>query len=233
MAIFRRLRADVQAIIGRAQASSCTVVWPPFETARPRPALCQPPLSRHSIYCQISSSGTTWHQFIQCKRGLNTAAGDTDFIDSLQGAWRDFLRVDETPFVRDHDVLVIATSAPAPPANQAAKRLCELSRASVDLQDFLLKLESKLFDRRHKATWTAFKTASQVSLGDKFTEELVFELLQHLRVDIHDLANDSSQALSLVQALLTSGQPGDSGEAVWDGLFAYVQEHGISVGTVT
>jgi hypothetical protein len=185
------------------------------------------------IYCQISRSGTTWHQFIQCKRGLNATAGDTDFIDSLQGAWRDFLRVDGTPFVRGHDVLVIATIAPATPANQAAKRLCELSRASVDLEDFLLKLESKLFDRRHKDTWAAFKTVSQATLGDKYTEELVFELLLHLRVDIHDLANDSSQELSLVQALLTSGQPGDSGEAVWDGLFAYVQEHGISVGTVT
>jgi hypothetical protein len=185
------------------------------------------------IYCQISRSGTTWHQFIQCKRGLNATAGDTDFIDSLQGAWRDFLRVDGTPFVRGHDVLVIASIAPATPANQAAKRLCELSRASVDLEDFLLKLESKLFDRRHKATWAAFKTVSQATLGDRYTEKLVFELLQHLRVDIHDLANDSSQELSLVQALLTSGQPGDSGEAVWDGLFAYVQEHGISVGTVT
>ncbi|MBH9578163.1 hypothetical protein [Inhella proteolytica] len=184
------------------------------------------------IYCQISRIGTTWHQFIQCKRGLNATAGDTDFIDSLQGAWRDFLRVEGTPFVRGHDVLVIATIAPATSANQAAKRLCELSRASVDLADFLLKLESKLFDRKHRATWAAFKTVSQATLGDKYTEELVFELLQHLRVDIHDLANDTSQELSLVQALLTSGQPSDSGEAVWDGLFAYVQEHGISVGTV-
>lgn len=185
------------------------------------------------IYCQISRNGTTWQQFIQCKRGLNATAGDTDFIDSLQGTWRDFLRVEGTPFVRGLDVLVIATIAPATPANQAAKRLCELSRASVDLADFLLKLESKLFDRKHKDTWAAFKTVSQSTLGDKYTEELVFELLQHLRVDIHDLANDSSQELSLVQALLTSRQPGDSGEAVWDGLFAYVQEHGISVGTVS
>ena len=185
------------------------------------------------IYCQISSNGTTWQQFVQCKRGLNATAGDTDFIDSLQGAWRDFLRVEGTPFVRGLDVLVIATIAPATSANQAAKRLCELSRASVDLADFLLKLESKLFDRKHKDTWAAFKTVSQSTLGDKYTEELVFELLQHLRVDIHDLANDSSQELSLVQALLTSRQPGDSGEAVWDGLFAYVQEHGISVGTVS
>jgi hypothetical protein len=185
------------------------------------------------IYCQINLNGATEQQFIQCKRGLNATAGDTDFIDSLQGAWRDFLRVDGTPFVRSHDMLVIATIAPASLANQAAKRLCELSRASVDLEDFLLKLESKLFDRKHKDTWAAFKTVSQITLGDKYTEVLVFELLQHLRVDIHDLANDSSQELSLVQALLTSGQPGDSGEAVWDGLFAYVQEHGISVGTVT
>jgi hypothetical protein len=185
------------------------------------------------IYCQISRNGKTWQQFIQCKRGLNATAGETDFIDSLQGAWRDFLTVEGTPFVRGLDVLVIATIAPATPANQAAKRLCELSRASVDLADFLLKLESKLFDRKHRDTWAAFKTVSQATLGDKYTEELVFELLQHLRFDIHDLANDSSQELSLVQALLTSGQPGDSGEAVWDGLFAYVQEHGISVGTVT
>ncbi len=185
------------------------------------------------IYCQISRNGKTWQQFIQCKRGLNATAGDTDFIDSLQGIWRDFLTVEGTPFVRGLDVLVIATIAPATPANQAAKRLCELSRASVDLADFLLKLESKLFDRKHRDTWAAFKTVSQATLGDKYTEELVFELLQHLRVDIHDLANDSSQELSLVQALLTSGQPGDSGEGVWDGLFAYVQENGISVGTVT
>jgi len=185
------------------------------------------------IYCKISRSGISWQQFIQCKRGLNATAGDTDFIDSLQGAWRDFLKVEGTPFVRGSDMLVVATIAPATAANQAAKRLCELSRASVDLPDFLVKLESRLFDRKHRDTWTAFKTVSQTTLGDKYTEELVFELLRHLRVDIHDLANDSSQELSLVQALLTSGQPGDSGEVAWDGLFAYVQEHGVSVGTVT
>ncbi len=184
------------------------------------------------IYCQISRGSVTWQQFIQCKRGLNATAGDTDFIDSLQGAWRDFLKVEGSPFARSRDVLVIATIAPSTVANQAAKRLCELSRASVGLVDFLLKLESKIFDRKHKDTWSAFKTVSQATLGDKYTDELVFDLLQHLRVDIHDLGTDSSQELSLVQALLTSDQPGESGESVWDGLVTYVQEQGITVGTV-
>lgn len=184
------------------------------------------------VYCQISRGGVMWQQFIQCKRGLNATAGDTDFIDSLQGTWRDFLGVEGSPFVRSRDVLVIATIAPATPANQAAKRLCELSRASVDLADFLLKLESKLFDRKHKDTWSAFKTVSQATLGEKYSEALVFELLRHLRVDIHDLGTDSSQELSLVQALLTSDQPSASGEGIWDGLVTYVQEQGITVGTV-
>lgn len=184
------------------------------------------------IYCQISRGSVTWQQFIQCKRGLNATAGDTDFIDSLEGAWRDFLTVEGSPFVRSCDVLVIATIAPATGANQAAKRLCELSRASVDLMDFLQKLESKIFDRKHRDSWAAFKAISRNTLGDKYTDELVFDLLQHLRLDIHDLGSDSSQELSLVQALLTSDHPGDSGESVWDGLVTYVQEQGITVGTV-
>nr|WP_269840803.1 hypothetical protein [Paucibacter sp. M5-1]MCZ7883682.1 hypothetical protein [Paucibacter sp. M5-1] len=129
--------------------------------------------------------------------------------------------------------MVLATIAPATAANQAAKRLCELSRASLDLEDFLLKLDSKLFDRKHKDTWEAFREVSRTALADKYADDLVFQLLRRLRVDVHDLGTDSSQELSLVQALLTSGLSGDSGELVWDGLFSYVFEQGITVGTVT
>lgn len=185
------------------------------------------------IYCQLRDANGTWLQLIQCKRGLNATAGDTDFIDGLRGAWRDFLGVEGSPFDHSCDFLVLATIAPATAANQAAKRLCELARASVDLADFLLKLQSKLFDRRHKDTWGAFKTISKEALADKYAEELVFQLLRRLRVDIHDLGTDSSQELSLVQALLTTGKSGDAGELVWDGLVSYVQEQGITVGTVT
>lgn len=94
-------------------------------------------------------------------------------------------------------------------------------------------MNSKLFDKKHKETWEAFKTLSKETLTDKYTEQLVFQLLQRLRIDIHDLGSESSQEVSLVQALLISGQPGDSGELVWDGLVSYVQEQGITVGTVT
>ncbi|WP_372173496.1 hypothetical protein [Xanthomonas euvesicatoria] len=185
------------------------------------------------VYCRLRDPKESWLQLVQCKRGLNATAGNTDFIDGLQGAWRDFLGIEKSPFDRGCDVLVLATIAPATAANQAAKRLCELSRASVDLADYLQKVNSKLFDKKHKETWEAFKTVSKETLTDKYTEELVFQLLQRLRVDIHDLGTESSQELSLVQALLTSGQPSDSGELVWDGLVSYVQEQGISVGTVT
>jgi hypothetical protein len=130
-------------------------------------------------------------------------------------------------------VLVLATVAPATPANLAAKRLCELSRCSINLTDFVQKVESKLFDAQHKRTWNAFKEVSKTTLTDKYTDELVFDLMRRLRVDIHDLGTEGSQELSLVQALLASGQPGDSGELVWDGLFSYVLEQGITVGTVT
>lgn len=185
------------------------------------------------IYCRLSDAKGSHLQLIQCKRGLNATAGDKDFIDGLQGAWRDFLGIEKSPFDRACDVLVLATISPAKSANQAAKRLCELARASVDLDDFLQKLESKLFDKKHKNTWNAFKTVSKETLTDKYTEELVFKLLRRLRVDIHDLGTDSSQELSLVQALLASRQPSDSGELVWDGLVSYVQEQGITAGTIT
>lgn len=185
------------------------------------------------VYCLLRDPKGSWLQLVQCKRGLNATAGNTDFIDGLQGAWRDFLGTEKSPFDRASDVLVLATIAPATAANQAAKRLCELARASADLADYLQKVNSKLFDKKHKETWEAFKTISKETLTDKYTEELVFQLLQRLRVDIHDLGTESSQELSLVQTLLTSGQPGDSGELVWDGLVSYVQEQGITVGTVT
>lgn len=186
------------------------------------------------IYCQLRSAAGTHLQLVQCKRGLNAIPSNTDFIDGLQGAWRDFLGREESPFNRSRDFLVLATVAPASAANQAAKRLCELARASADLADFLLKLETpKLFARKHKDVWDAFKGISKDTLADKYTEELVFQLLRCMRVDIHDLGIDSSQELSLVQALLTSGHAGDSGELVWDGLFSYVYEQGITVGTVS
>ncbi|MBP1123298.1 hypothetical protein [Pseudomonas sp. PvP028] len=185
------------------------------------------------IYCQVIDIGQSRLQLIQCKRGLNATASDEDFIDGLQGAWRDYLGVEGSPFDRACDVLVLATVAPATPANQAAKRLCELSRSSLNLADFLQKLDSKLFDAQHKRTWSAFKEVSRNTLADKYSDELVFDLLLRLRVDIHDLGTESSQELSLVQALLASNQPGDSGEQVWNGLFSYVLEQGISVGTIT
>lgn len=185
------------------------------------------------IYCRLRDPKESWLQLVQCKRGLNATAGNTDFIDGLQGAWRDFLGIEKSPFDRACDVLVLATIAPATAANQAAKRLCELARASADLADYLQKVNSKLFDKKHRETWEAFKTVSKETLTDKYTEELVFQLLQRLRVDIHDLGTESSQELSLVQALLSSGQPGESGELVWDSLVSYVQEQGITVGTVT
>ncbi|WP_460045086.1 hypothetical protein [Pseudomonas sp. S2_H01] len=185
------------------------------------------------IYCQVSDSGQSRLQLIQCKRGLNAAASDEDFIDGLQGAWRDYLGVEGSPFNRVCDVLILATVAPATPANQAAKRLCELSRSSLNLADFLQKLDSKLFDAQHKRTWSAFKEVSRNALADKYSDELVFDLLLRLRVDIHDLGTEGSQELSLVQALLASNQPGDSGEQVWNGLFSYVLEQGIRVGTIT
>jgi len=185
------------------------------------------------IYCQLRDKEQSRLHLIQCKRGLNASAGNKDFIDGLQGAWRDFLGVESSPFDRACDVLVLATVAPATAANQAAKRLCELSRSSLNLADFLQKLDSKLFDAQHRRTWNAFKEVSKNTLADKYTDELVFDLLGRLRVDIHDLGTESSQELSLVQALLASGHSGDSGEQVWNGLFSYVFEQGITVGTVT
>jgi hypothetical protein len=186
------------------------------------------------IYCKLRSTDGTHLQLIQCKRGLTAAASNTDFIDGLQGAWRDFLGREGSPFDRSCDVLVLATVAPASAANQAAKRLCELARASVDLADFILKLDTpRLIGRKHKDVWEVFKEVSKDTLDDKYTDELVYQLLCRLRVDIHDLGTDSSQELSLVQALLTSGHPDDSGELVWDGLCSYVFEQGITVGTVT
>lgn len=185
------------------------------------------------IYCRLRDNEGSRLQLIQCKRGLDATPGNTEFVDGLQGAWRDFLGAEGSPFDRACDVLVLATVAPATPANRAAKRLCELSRASLNLIDFVQKVESKLFDSQHKRTWTAFKEISKNTLTDKCNDELVFELLRRLRVDIHDLGTEGSQELSLVQALLVSGQPGDSGEQVWNGLFSYVFEQGITVGTVT
>jgi hypothetical protein len=185
------------------------------------------------IYCELASNSETWRQFIQCKRGLNATASNQDFIDALQGAWRDFLGVDGTPFDPSRDVLVIATIAPATAANQAAKRLCEISRASVDLADFLLKVESKILDRKHKDTWVAFKAVSEDTLSDVYSEESVFQLLRCLRIDIHDLGSDVSQELSLLQALLTPEQSDGSGALLWDGLVAYVQEQSIAAATVT
>lgn len=185
------------------------------------------------IYCQLQDGDCSRLQLIQCKRGLNATVGDKDFIDGLQAAWRDFLAVEGSPFDRSCDVLVLATVAPATSANQAAKRLCELSRSSLNLADFLQKLDSKLFDRKHKNTWEAFKQVSKPTLAGKYSDEIVFDLLRRLRIDIHDLGTEASQELSLVQALLSSGRLGDSGEQVWNGLFSYVFEQGITVGTVT
>lgn len=185
------------------------------------------------IYCQLRDDEGSRLQLIQCKRGLDATPGNTEFVDGLQAAWRDFLGAEGSPFDRASDMLVLATVAPATKANRAAKRLCELSRSSINLTDFVHKVESKLFDAQHKRTWNAFKEVSKNTLAYRYNDELVFDLLRRLRVDIHDLGTEGSQELSLVQALLASGQREDSGEQVWNGLFSYVFEQGVTVGTVT
>lgn len=184
------------------------------------------------IYCELCDDEGTRLQFIQCKRGLDATPSNTDFVDGLQAAWRDFLGIGGSDFDRLRDTLVLATIAPGTPANRAAKRLCELARSSIDLADFVQKVESKLFDAQHRRTWNSFKEVSKNTLADDYTDELVLDFLRRLRVDIHDLGSENSQELSLVQALLDSGQRGDSGEQVWNGLFSYVFEQGIAVGTV-
>jgi hypothetical protein len=149
------------------------------------------------IYCQLRDEEGTRRQLIQCKRGLDAIPSNKDFVDGLRGAWRDFLGVEGSPFDRTRDILVLATVAPPTPANLAAKRLCETSRSSLDLTDFLQKVESGVFDAQHRRTWNAFKEISNNTLDDNYTEELVFDLLRRLRVDIHDLSNEISQELSL------------------------------------
>jgi hypothetical protein len=185
------------------------------------------------IYCELRNDKRFYLQLIQCKRGMNASTGDKDFVDGLRGAWRDFLGLEGSPFDRTRDMLVLATAAPATAANQAAKRLCELARASLDLADFLHKLDSRLFDAQHRRTWNAFKEISNDSLVEKYTDGLVFDLLRRLRVDIHDLGTESTQELSLVQGLLASGQPGKSGVQVWNALFSYALDQGITAGTIT
>jgi hypothetical protein len=185
------------------------------------------------IYCELRDNEGIRLQLIQCKIGLDAVPSGTEFVDAMQAAWRDFLGSEESPFDKSRDTLVLATVAPATPATRAGKRLCELARSSLNLADFEKKVQSNLFNAQHKRTWNAFKEVSKHTLTDKYSNELTFALLQRLRIDIHDLATETSQELSLIQALLASGQPGDSGEQVWNGLFAYVLEQGIAVGTVS
>jgi hypothetical protein len=185
------------------------------------------------IYCELHDDKGIRLQLIQCKRGLDAIPSNTEFVDALQAAWRDFLGAEESPFDKARDTLVLATVAPATPATRAGKRLCELARSSLNLADFEKKVESKLFDAQHRRTWNTFKDVSKNALLGEYTDELTFALLQRLRIDVHDLGTESSQELSLIQSLLTSAQPGDSGEQVWNSLFSYVLEQGITVGTVS
>lgn len=185
------------------------------------------------IFVRLKGKGKEWLQFIQCKRGMNAVPSDTEFVDALQAAWRDYLGVGGSPFHRVSDTLVIAVAAPASPATGAAKRICELVRASTDLADFLKKVESGAFDAQHKRTWKAFITVSTEALAEKYSDAELFSLLCQLRIDIHDVGSATTQELGLVQALLESSQPGGAGERVWDGLFSYVFEQGIQVGTIT
>jgi len=185
------------------------------------------------IYSVLRDNNGLQTQLIQCKRGLDFVPSNKEFVDALQGIWRDFLGIESSPFDRSCDFLILATVAPGTPATRAGKRLCELSRGSIDLTEFLQKLNSKLFDAQHKRTWEAFNAVSKDALGEGYSEGIVFSLLQRLRVDIHDLGVDTSQELSLVQALLDSGHPRDSGEQVWNGLLAYMSEQGVNVGTIT
>ena len=185
------------------------------------------------IFCRLKSKSREWLQFIQCKRGMDAIPSDTEFVDSLQAAWRDYLGVEKSPFNRSSDMLVIGVAAPATSATLAAKRICELVRASTDLADLLQKLQSGAFNARHKKTWQTFITVSQQALADTYSDAELFNLLRRMRIDVHDLGSATAQELSLVQALLESSQSGGAGERVWDGLFSYVFEQGIQVGTIT
>ena len=183
------------------------------------------------IYLSLEGATGTWKQLVQCKLSLDAVASDTEFTESLNAAWRDFLGTG--PLEAASDFLVIATKAPASPSVAAAKRICELARASVDVTDLKLKLETKgLLKAQHLRTWEALCEVSKAARGDAFSEQELYALLCRMRFDIHDLSVDTSQEIALVKALLR-GSGSDAGELIWTGLVGYCHEQGQQVGTIT
>jgi hypothetical protein len=183
------------------------------------------------IYLSLEGAAGTWQQFVQCKLSLDAVASDTEFTESLNAAWRDFLGTG--PLNAASDFIVIATKAPASGSVAAAKRICELARASVDVADLKLKLETKgLLKAQHLRTWEALCEVSKAARGDAFSEQELYALLCKMRFDVHDLAVDTSQEITLVKALLR-GSDSDAGELIWTGLVGYCHEQGQQVGTIT
>ena len=183
------------------------------------------------IYLSLEGAKGTWKQFVQCKLSLDAVASDTEFTESLNAAWRDFLGTG--PLNAASDFIVIATKAPASASVAAAKRICELARASVDVADLKLKLEAKgLLKSQHLRTWEALCEVSKAARDDAFSEQEVYALLCRMRFDVHDLAVDTSQEMTLVKALLR-GSGSDAGELIWTGLVGYCHEQGQQVGTIT
>lgn len=186
------------------------------------------------IYCEVDGiGGAGWRCFVQCKLSLEVLAGNAAFKDAFPAAWRDWHG--QQAFRRERDVLSIATSNPAHKSVDAARHVCELARASHDLADLTLKLETeRLKSAEVRDAWDVLKTASQGVLGSEYADDKLFSFLRCLRFDVHDVATEETQEIALFAGLLGTwcGQP-ERGNLIRGALTEYCLGMGTKPGTVT
>lgn len=186
------------------------------------------------ILCEVESpNGQLWRCFVQCKRTIDVQKGDPQFVEALEGAWRDWR--DQTPFNRSHDFLVIASAAPAPTSVTSARKVCAMARSSSDFGDLVTKLETAgLVSKKVGGAWNALCAVSQDTLGEEYSDDKLFQFLRRLRFDVPDLGSADTQEMSLFSGLMGAwcSHP-ELGPLFVSGLVDYCLEMGQTTGTAT
>jgi hypothetical protein len=188
------------------------------------------------VFVQVlDKDGASHRLLVQIKSSCAFRESDTDFRETLTGAWDDF--TNSELFDRGKDALLLATGPASAQAIKHFRPLLTWSRTSATSAEYFGKIATKDFaseqTRNYLATIRSLLT-NHLAIDPEDADLWVF--LRHLHWSEYDFDTDDSQDLSRVIGMLGLALDADSpkgADTVWSECVTLVSEQNPVAGTLT